>query len=258
MITGKSGTGRSSLANYVLTQYCLLSKIPFDNLIVPKREYEGHDKGYTLRQWFNYLRTEINKRKIGLGQETKDDLTRYLANKDEFSLEPNFQDIANRISEEILTETRPHKFACCIEDVEDFSIVDAALSIFAGVPTLCIFTVKDYPDQQEIIAPFREKCKKLTGSALLELSPLSGHEVSKLVEDIWTKSSELKNPFDLACIEKVFKKPRSIGLALTIMANLIDDKLANHPEGAAWPHAPELAFTCDYLKRLVPKLEQRV
>src|SRR5829696_7221174 len=38
MITGKSGTGRSTFANYVLARYCSLTGIPTNKLIVPDRE----------------------------------------------------------------------------------------------------------------------------------------------------------------------------------------------------------------------------
>lgn len=260
MITGKSGTGRSSLLNYVLLQYCTLSETDPQKLIVPKREYKGHDKVYTMKQWFGFLRSEINKKKIGISDETKADLQTYLLDPLEATLEPNFQDISNRISEEIAIAPYESKFACCIEDVEDFTIVDAALSIFAGVGTVCVFTVKDYNEQQDqIISPFREKCKRLTGSAILELNPLSGHEVSQLVDVVWSRASQLDNPFDLGCVAKVFgNRPRSIGMALTIMADLITEKLVHHPVGAPWPEAQELAFSCDQLKKLVPILETKV
>lgn len=260
MITGKSGTGRSSLSNYILRQYCEAVRIHPENLIIPHREYRGYDKIYTIKKWFGYLRAALNDKKIPLNKEIKEDFQTYLADTVEATLEPNFLDIANRISAELAIAPHNRGFACCLEDVEDFTIIDAALNIFSGVPTICVFTVQDYSDQQRgIIAPFREKCKKLTGSDILELTQLSSSEARELVASVWTKCSELENPFDLDCIEKVFRgKHRSIGLTLTVMAKLIDHKLAHHPDGNAWPDATELAFTCDQLRGLVPLLEERV
>jgi hypothetical protein len=257
MIIGKSGTGRSSFANYVLTRYCKLKDIDPKNLILPQREYSGHNKVVIFKKWFGFLRTQLNQKKLSLGPELKADFQTYLEKTDEATLEPNFQDLALRVSD-LLSGSGKYGFGCCLEDVEDFKIIASAVEIFTPVPTVCVFTVKDYNDEhKEIIAPFRERCKKLAGGEIFELSQLSAAEVRKLVDRRWSSSCDRANPFDLECVEEVFgDRHRTIGLTLTLMARLIENKLANHPIGEEWPDADELGFTCEQLHGLVPSLEK--
>src|SRR5262245_2529987 len=63
LVTGRSGTGRTCVANYILARYRDLRGIPPERFLVPPRNVNTHDEFITFKSWLIFLRTAINNLK---------------------------------------------------------------------------------------------------------------------------------------------------------------------------------------------------
>jgi hypothetical protein len=229
--------------------------------------YDGHDKVFIIKKWMGYLRARINQKRLELPDALWQKFQSYLTETKEETLEPDFQDVTGRISAELGRPEVGYGFACCLEDVQDFKIIAAAMEIFETVETVCIFTARDYYNvQNDIIAPFNAKAERM-GGVTYELNLLSGFDVRKIVETRWKETSACgmkekcvcRNPFDLDGIVEAFNdKPRTIARSLLLVAELLEDRVRNLPAGACWPDDPNLGFSSSHLKLSVPDLDKKL
>lgn len=259
LVSGKSGSGRSSAANYIMARYCYHRGIDRSRFIIPNRQAAGYDKLAIFKKWFTFLRTAINVKRITLPQDLKDDFDSYMKNADPDTMEGSFQDLALRISAELgdlPTPPGPAGFGCCLEDVKTYDIINSALQIFDTVNTICVFTVGDYEEgKTEVIGPFLQKAKSFSGKAI-ELSLIQGADVLTVVEERWKKVCAHPSPFDAQGIEQAFSdKPRPVAQVLSLMGKAIDMKLVQFPNGPPYPEAEELRFSAIQIAESVKFIE---
>lgn len=256
LVTGRSGSGRSSMANCIMARYCHHRNLPLDHFILPNRNAASNcAKLSAFKAWFTALRNDIFRRKLSLSKNLTERIPEYLKESDDDTMEANFQYLALEIAEELRAigaEGRaPYLFGCCLEDVKSYAIIKAALDIFREVQTVCIFTVGDYDNERmEIIDLFRTKH---VGERFVQLHPLLGHDASRLLQRRWELllGSDCPFPFDADELATALgDKPRTVGKILTLMNIMLQMKLNSTPPGEPWPHDPALRFTAAELRNI--------
>lgn len=252
LVSGRDKSGRSSVANYLMARYCHYNSILPANFIVPGRRVDSHDKFAIFKKWLTGLLIDLKKLK-SFPEDLKKDFLEGLGSADLITMGPVFHDLVARSSELLarMDPELPFGFACCLEKVPTFEIISAAMEIFEDVKTMCIFTVGDYDNlQKDVIWPFRQS-PNIAAQCFVELSQLSGNDVSVLVHERWSHVSQKPNPFDLAGIASAFRKPRTIAQVLFLVAELLRFKIEQHHVGPEWPDDEVLAFSAADLPRLV-------
>jgi hypothetical protein len=257
LVTGESGAGRTSAANYILARYRHHRGIPPERFIVPSRKTEDYDWVAVFRRWMLSLSTEIYLKRVSLPPQLAADFKELAARLDKDTLEPICHDLLVRIADELAQDPRRAAFGLCFENVREYRMISSAYEIFEGVPSICVFTTLDNAERRtDVIDPFR---KKAAGSRrLVELSGLRGDDVEKVVEAHWAQAAAaVPPPFAPGAVRAIFNdKDRPIGRILVLFEGVLEAKLLAVGEGAAWP-APELRFDAPGLKGLVALLERQ-
>lgn len=261
LVAGTNGTGRTSVANYILARYCHLTNVKPDQFIVPKREVKNCDEFDTFRNWFAFLRGGIRGKQ---GKSLSHGLDKFLeklpTDADRGTMVPLFADLAREVSEALakqefpLGQKAPAAFGLCLEDVPKYDIVRAALDIFEEVPTIGIFTTLDYENAGKDVADlFRQKA----GAAhqVVELSLLSPDDIDVVVNSRWKACTQVPPPFDSGEVGQALgQKPRSLAKVCVLMTALLELKLNEYPDGC-WPHNANLRITAKQIANHVPLLE---
>lgn len=249
LVAGRNHTGRTSVANFILAEYCKQQNLPHDKLIVPKRIVDNHDEFTLYKRWLVFLSNEIRRRKINLPQQLQNDIREEIRAVDRDIFEATFQDLTYRISDSLSENT---SFGVCLENVPTYQIIKSAMEIFELTNTVVIFTVDDYSEtRQNVIDPFKAAAKEKDNLMIIEITPLNGQDVCAVVQHRWSYVSGEPNPFDIGGVKQAFSdKERPLGKALFLLAQLLDVKNGININGPKWP-AEELKFSSDELCQLV-------
>ena len=265
LVAGSSGTGRSTVANWILSRYADFRGLPRPRLLVPKYEVDSRDDFNTLLNWFAFLGNRIcDEDDIDLGENLTDSLDKLADTVKRETMVPAFSRIARRVSialeaqKNATVANHPAAFAVCLEKVEEYSIIRAVLNVFKDVKTVGVFTTFDLENVgKEVVELFG----KTGGPArhVIQLNALTAREIATVLCKRWRDASQLPGdlPFDTATIEQTLgKSPCSLGRVLRLMSRLIDIKLAAEPlSPSTWPNNPNLRLTADQIEQFIPILE---
>ena len=264
LVAGSSGTGRSTVANWILSRYANHLGLPRERLLVPKRKVDSRDDFDVLRNWFAFLDNRIDDEDdIDLGKKVDETLAVLPGAVQRETMVPAFARVARRVAIALQTQKDPTGNACpaayavCLEKVEEYRIIRAALDVFEEVPTVGVFTTFGLEHVgEEMLALFR--LPSSTSRHVIQLGLLSAAEVGLVLDRRWREASLNPNdpPFDPATLEQTLgTPPRSLGRVLRLMSRLIDVKLAEPSSPLAWPNNPDLRLTVAQIQQLLPILE---
>ncbi|PYT06543.1 MAG: hypothetical protein DMF60_09140 [Acidobacteria bacterium] len=242
MVAGKGGSGRTSVAKFIMSRYRQHRGIDRRQFLPVIREAENHDEFYFFQNWLIDLYYALDSLEIKptLPKNlTPEEINKALPG----TMRASFHGLMMQFNRVMSTATQAGQpaawFGCFVDNVRTLAYVDAAEQIFKDTGTVCVFTAGDYKETEDtVIKPFIAAFGEET---LIKLSDLSGGQVKELVNRRWELVSKEEIPFDLAGIETTFEaRARSIGRVLEIFSKLIAVKVPEEVEGPLWPTAAEL------------------
>jgi hypothetical protein len=278
LVAGKSGSGRSSVANLILARYAAQLGVPGELLFIPKYDFNpkaedsvqglGRDSCDIFRAWFGDLQNLIDDAKIKLGDELEKLFSETLNNLTNQNMAYSLQRLAKRVAEALAnlldkatgTISTPAAYGLLFEDVPTVEIIEDAFLIFKGVPVTCVFTTRNYDkkvDGDDIIGKFLANPGPF--QEVITLYPVGATEVSNVVHSRWKSACEVLDPlpFDPDEVGMVFgRPPRTIAQALSIMGELIGWKLRQQSGKSPWPDNDELRITRKQMEDIYPILER--
>jgi hypothetical protein len=266
LVSGRSGTGRTSVANHLMRCYR-------DNLehiddparfVVPRTRFSGQDPFDIFLQWFTSLNGKLKRAGVTpLGQQGWD-FDAELASRsglDADTYATYLLEFLPALAE--VLETKGAGFAACFENVKDYGLVEAAFESFIDTPTIVVLTVLDYRRTQDSIRVLFERHRaEVSGRSAypaLDLEPIRGVNAKELVQYHWMCASpEQDSPFDEVGLERSFgDRLRTAGRVLRITEHVLNTYAATLGEGPLWPEAREqLRLRSDVLEQMVPEADK--
>jgi len=260
LITGVKGGGRTSGANYVLSQYMTKRQLTQDRYVIVDVEVKDHKWAKVLRTCQTRLASRIDAQGwAGFPDGLKTRMQQILQGNqgnDIDQLHDQFETFAKLAANEMARLRPPAGFAVYIENVLNHELLEELMSILRDVQTVCAFTVLDDPRQSDLIAWYEAQVS--SSQQILPLSFVTGQEVPALAQRRWAAHSETRIPFSVEGLVRGFSdRPRPIATVLRLLAQMLDIKAAE-PRGSAsvWPDDPDLELREDQIVYLVKILER--
>jgi len=276
VVNGRNGSGRSSVANYILARYRQLRGIDPQHFVVPNSGPLHDDPFGIYKNWALYLYDVLDEQNLELDDAVEQELITLPTAVDRETLPPRFMTLMRRVSRTLGAAMPPAGFGICLEDVTSLPIITTGKTIFQRAQTVCVFTTLSYESIMRATGnalagggrelPGFHLLGSREGSAgsvpagggrelpgeLIDLNPLKGKDVEAVIRIRW--NGTLPHPFDAngTGIEDAFPVARPIGQVLHAAATLLDDKVRTSPLGPPWPAAQELGFGHDDLVQEVP------
>lgn len=264
LVAGGSGTGRSTVANWIISRYARYLGLAPERMLVPNRSVVSNDDFDTLLNWFAFLDNRIDDvDDISLGPIVDETLARLVDVARRETMVPTFAKTARLVNKALRSQkdsngkTRPAAYAVCLEGVNVYSIVRAVLDVFEEVPTVAVFTTFGLENVgKDVVGLFRQT--KGDFRQVVQLGPLTATEVALVLEKRWRESSQHPDepPFDRdALVQTLGRSPRPLGRILVLMSRLIDIKLAEYDGQCAWPQNTGLKLTPQQIEQHLVVLE---
>lgn len=240
LVTGGTGAGRTTAANFLLARYRdllverwravdkQLASAPSASFLGRQFIVPNHDPISVFGGWFAALNADL-KRKRWLDDRALADEVEKGPTLSDIRLTSDARYLAGRLHDEL--EPRARGFGVFLDDVPTFEIIKMAIDIFCEIPVLCVFTTLETDDQlSAVIRPFMKKAQDESSLVRVPLSPVRGGDVAEVVEHHWSKAAQwlgapLANPFDPDVVARVFDAPRSIGKVLRVFATVLERRL---------------------------------
>jgi hypothetical protein len=246
LVSGRSASGRTTMAKLILALYRAHRQIEPPWFIVPSLEGPpDHYEVRTFKIWLASLASDIDIKGISLSKPLKDSIRDTIRNVDPDTMAIDFSRLVLQTSNELKKVTPAAGFGCFLENVPGYNIAQAAFQVFANAPTVCVFTVGDYENDgkevvESVVASGRADVQ------VVQIDPLPGVAVEKLVKDRWHQVSNRPHPFQGANVADAFQKPRPIGTALRHVGDVLRAKLASYQRAGSWSDET-LRITADEL-----------
>jgi hypothetical protein len=266
LVSGRSGTGRTSVANHLLRHYRDKREIAdTTRFIVPRSRYSGQDPFDIFKKWVTSLYAKLTAGGLTpLGAEGFD-LDQELATRQNLQEDTYATHLSVLLSQlAAVLQVKEAAFGVCFENVKDYRLVDASFEAFGETQTLVVLTVLDYPRTDDSIRVLFERHVPETGLGsrgypVVELEPIRGRSAKELVQHRWSCAQpDVESPFDGTGLEQAFDdRLRTAGRVLQLTEHVLNWHAATVGEGPLWPDAREqLAFECDLLRRLMPEVDR--
>lgn len=266
LLAGNSGTGRSSVANWILARYCYHRRIPQSRLFIPRRKTLDYDYYHTLLNWFCFLKNIIEAcEDIDLGKKLNESLATLASTAKIETMVPTFAGLAHRISTSLDAQKgpgntgQPAAFAICLEQVKDYQLIRAVIDVFEEIPTVAVFTTYDLENAGKEVTELFRQAKKGPIRKIIKLGPVTAPEVGVVVGKRWSEASKYSNqpPFDISAVGQVLGQ-LPLGRVLVLMSGLIDLKLAAYSDDSAWPDDQRLLLTSEQIHEFVNILDRNL
>jgi hypothetical protein len=258
LFVGRTGAGRSSVANHLLARYREARGVEPDRFAVGVADELDHSTLSLLENLMIDLVTELDGKTLDIDEKLKDAALSALPQNTEPGKAAALLKLhARRLSVAVSNLVPPSAFGIRVEDAPDFAAIKHVLDVFAKAETMVVFTVQDYKrGQQEVLLPFREHVGvDVAREAIVPLSDIAGADVSTLVLHRWKaalEDPECDPPFDHDAIEHALgDPPRSVARVMRVMGKVLDAHAQEIGAGDPWPQDKSLAFTRDLLRQKV-------
>lgn len=266
LVSGRSRSGRSTIANCILHRHCALRKIDAHRFVVPKkissREASGHDPFDLYKEWINtWLYFSLKSKKIDIPRAVGKQLNEVIKTADEDNYIRLFSEFIESTHQKLRDANKSAGFGVCIEDIRNIAHVDAGLQIFRFVPVAVVFTIVLPPTKQEdpndsisdIVTTLKDPLREYHNQIhFVDLHPLTDVVVAETAKLRWNGVAPA--PFDDGVFDGAFDKKRpTFGRTLSILARLVQAKAANAPADITWPD-DQLRYTGDQVRQTLPAL----
>jgi hypothetical protein len=234
LISGRSGTGRSTAARYLIWRWCDRRRVPLNHLLIPDLDLseEGYDEFAQLRRWARSLGdlAEGENLQLNTVQRERDELK-----SGDLGADPDLtlQDTLKKLCAAIAGQG----FACAalFDGVGNPLLIHRALKVFKNAGVIVVFTLDDYDNViRRVAVPVLARFAGDDGERV-ELRLLEGADVRQLVLDRWRQDSPHDCPFDGDGIEQGFVQPRTIRSVLGLLAWMLDWKQSTTNGDLRWP-----------------------
>jgi hypothetical protein len=255
LVTGPSGSGKTVLARNLVATYRTSR-----NVLPPNFAYAEHAPGgnESSQSVLTNLITELGLKTEDLGVNFKppaEIIDKGLAVQSHAEYRIPFRSFVTRYSSAM--SKLDGSFGSILEEPATFEILQSAVQVFESSRGILVFTLADYMPEEGIVLFL----KKAAGQVLrVRLQPLSHDRVYHLTQRRWEQwKAAPPLPFDKAGLDSYFQRsPRTVGRALELLKQSIEQKLVWSGDGPAWPTDQALSFPAeqiesvfDYLDRLV-------
>lgn len=251
LVTGRNGTGRTCVADYILARYRHYRQIPAERFIVPHREVDDDYVFQAFQSWLIFLYNGLSDLRPVVKLLDVNLLSKVQA-ASETTMEAIYQGLMTSLHKVVANQNVG--FGCCLEDVPNYGYISAAFKIFQKTQTVCVFTAKDYEEgRTKIIEPFKQKAM----GQVIELSPLVGQHVKTLVEQRWRQTTQSPSPFDPEGLANAFDiKTWTIARALWLASKILEFKVPLHIDGGQWPQDETLRVSPNELEHYIRTLDE--
>lgn len=256
LIIGGSGTGRSSVANFLgYAWHSSVARHREKLLLVDdlNLKSKGYDSKAVVKDAFGWLRYAI----LGAGHKISPTLQELFDNVQNGAFDPESPQYAwlSKTVEDELAEK--FKVAFLIEGLRDGKTLAGLVEAFSRMSALLVFVADDVePAAGEVRQAFNSLVDRHVGDQL-GLGPLRGADVAELVGQRWAAAQSNSDvPFDMAAIERIFDaNPRSLARALNILGDMLNIRRINVASDAVWPDNPELGLSSALVENMFHAIE---
>lgn len=264
LVAGRSRSGRSTMANFILDLHRELRGINRAQFVVPQlsggRDSSGHDPYALFKDWIRkWLFYELKKKNlIPLAFHAR--VTEIMREATDEDYERHFLEFVDFTHQRLRDGDPSAGFGVCIENVRTIAHVDAALEIFQFTPVAVVFTVVLPPHAEASKDAAVDVMATLTDSQhdyrskiqLVDLQPLPDDVVAEVASVRWNGPDPA--PFELGVFDGAFgKEAPTFGRTLSTLARLLQTRAAQAPPGIAWPH-DSLKYTGNQVRETLPVL----
>jgi hypothetical protein len=235
-VVGERGTGRTSAANFLVYRWAQQAGIESNQLVVHPSTAGADPADKILYNWVLFLRNKILERNLELQDSTQDRLTELERARPD-ALIPALQWALHMMDKDL--EKLHSAFAGIIEQLKVVDLVTMAVDTFGQSGTIVVLTAER---SQTLLEEFDSVIDRRI-VRVVELTPLSGPEVSTVVEKRWREYSNDPNPFDPSGMATAFSdKRRPIALVLRIVSTMLRLKQIDFASLDPWPASRQLRF----------------
>lgn len=248
LVTGESGTGRSSIANTILASYRnqLIedSNQRSSRFFLPDMPALNEDPFSVYAKWVYNLRNALYFRRHLLNPPASffADIDTVYAARTSDDYDSKFQQFLGDISFLLSNQPEPAGFGLLMEGVPNPKFIASAREMFQYARAVCVLTVPSI--QPEVVSAFNNAFPDLE-ACLVRLAGLQGQVIIELLKARWNGANSY--PFNDAGVQQAFKQPFPIAKVLYIVSSLLDIRAREKRDGPPWPGNPALCFTHDDL-----------
>jgi hypothetical protein len=251
LVSGPSGSGRTSLENAVLETWCQVWNLEVSQFTAVRARAASESELDLLRGWAGALLNKLRKLRGLPAPQLLSQLDALLSTDDIVQLKIRLQGLLPQIHEQMLDKAKPAVgVGACFIDVRR-KMLDTVCSLFEDVPRVCVITASE-------TEPFQEKEKINTNGlpVLTELGQLSAEEIVALIHCRWGTATPL--PFEMYPFVEHFNGRRSyIGHVLSRAYTLFEMMcVANAGEGGTWSSDRTLFYGADQVKGSLDLIER--
>jgi hypothetical protein len=254
VVAGGSGTGRGSLANWVLHTWARHQGISPAELIVGRRRATNLHADEQLWNWSLNLEPELRGANVQLSGATESTFTAIMGNRPA-ALAASVRRLLALLTGD-LAKTG-HALAGVVERIEAPDFLSLGAECISGVNTLLVLTVVATHTTEAEVLNNERRLLDPDVARLVRLRELSGKEATTVVQERWKRyASGAANPipFTDRALEEAFDQPRrSVRDVFHLMRGLLVSKAAGATE--RWPEAQNLAFSEQELQHRIPYVD---
>lgn len=263
VIGGGSGTGRTSLANFLIHAWAqgreASPNVTFDpgKLIVARGRMTDFDAEDQLLKWVLNLLPQAQNLGFVPSEPTEKAFDTLLDRP--AVIAPSLQRTLSKLAGDLYA--KEWALAGVFEDVKRQEVLTLANDSFKFVDSLLVLTVENTAGNFDAVLSNVEEALDSESSKVMLLSELDGAEARDVVIDRWRSGSadpQVEMPFDEACLQAAFAgRRRPVARVLKLMELLLSQKLT-YRQRERWPEDKHLAFTETEIARKIAALDEQL
>jgi hypothetical protein len=254
VVAGGSGTGRSSLVNWLLHTWARHRQVDLAKLVIARKRAASLHAEEQLWGWALSLEPKLEGAGIRMADATERVFSELLARRPD-AVAASVRRFLGRLTVDL--DDGGAALAGVIDRVEDPTFLSLASECIAGVNTLLVLTVVATPATEAGVLDQQQKFLDPAVGRLVRLRELSGSEVITVVQHRWSRYAAVPgnpSPFSDQALEAAFDQPRrSMREVFLLMTALLVNKAAGMNE--RWPEASRLRFGDDELVQRMPYVD---
>jgi hypothetical protein len=253
VIGGGSGTGRTSLANFLVHMWAKAHKTDLEKLALVPWTVKSFDGDEQMWKWALSIRQLLVSIGVDVSDVANDAFNELIKSKPE-ATGAALQRLLNTVVGDLRSEERA--LASIIEGVNHPSFLTVAGESLPYVDMLLVMTVDDTPANRENVLNGAEAAVDGDVARILRLTELSGADAKDVVQTRWNHcfGGPGESPFSDQGLIAAFDEPRrTLRRVLRLAGALLANKELELGESDRW-HEEKL-FTDEELKKKIPYLD---
>jgi hypothetical protein len=254
VISGGSGTGRSSLVNYFVHLWgANRSGESTRPLVVSFRAWTNNG-GAGLMEWADPIEALVEEAGIPLSDVTRDAFAALRA-ETPAQIAGALRNLLRRVVGDLKAPSAKTTLVGVVEEIKDKSYLEEAVKLLPTVDALLIMTVDATKGTGQTVLDNADALLQPVGE-LVRLTPLSGEESKTVVQERWQRSAgDLESPWSEGGLVRAFEAhQRPLRDVISLMAGLLAYEGMHADETERWPESSRLRLDdetlCDRLRVL--------